>query len=46
MAKPVGTDLPEGNTTVLLRAFLGPEDVNQEISQIFTNATPFEVRRK
>jgi hypothetical protein len=46
VVKPVGTDLPAGNVTVLLRAFLGPENVNQEISQIFTNSTPFEVRRK
>lgn len=46
MVKPVGTDLPAGNATVLLQATLGPEGVNQEISQVFTNPTPFEVRRK
>ena len=46
VVNPVGTDLFAGNATVLLRAFLGPEDVNQEISQIFTNATSFELRRK
>jgi hypothetical protein len=46
VVKPVGTDLPASSVTVLLRAFLGAEGVNQESSQIFTNPIPFEVRRK
>jgi hypothetical protein len=46
IAKSIGGDLPAGNATVLLQATLGPEGTNQAVSQIFTNPTPFEVRRK
>ncbi|MEZ5406346.1 MAG: Ig-like domain-containing protein, partial [Verrucomicrobiia bacterium] len=46
IAKSVGADLPAGNATVLLQATLGPDGINQAVSPIFTNPTPFEVRRK